>query len=268
MAGHGERTTDPTAGGPRRPPAAHPTGSAPGVGPSDVDLLRAHVAGDRDAFAELFRRHRDRLWAVALRTLGDREDAADALQDALLSAHRAAARFRGDSAVTTWLHRIVVNACLDRIRRRQAHPTVPLPGGPQGGDGPPTGGVEPAAPVRDHDTALVVRQALAELPPEQRAALILVDVQGYPVAEVARILDVAEGTVKSRCARGRARLAVALGHLRTGFVPPGQPAPGGRPGTPATASGVPPVTSGNPRPAEGVRSGSGRSRRDANQEES
>ena len=95
----------------------------------DETLLRAHAEGDPDAFAVLFRRHRDRLWAVALRTMGDREDAADALQDALLSAHRAAGRFRGDSAVTTWLHRIVVNACLDRIRRRQAHPTVPLPDG-------------------------------------------------------------------------------------------------------------------------------------------
>src|SRR4029079_3542688 len=90
-------------------------------------LLRAHVAGDRDAFSELFRRHRDRLWAVALRTLGDREEAADAVQDALLSAYRGANRFRGEPAVTTWLHGIVVNACLDRARRRQARPTVPLP---------------------------------------------------------------------------------------------------------------------------------------------
>ena len=94
---------------------------------TDAELLTAHVAGDRDAFTELIRRHRDRLWAVALRTLSDREEAADALQDALLSAHRAADRFRGDAAVTTWLHRIVVNACLDRVRRRQARPTVPLP---------------------------------------------------------------------------------------------------------------------------------------------
>lgn len=221
---------------------------------SDLDLLRAHVAGDRDAFAELFHRHRDRLWAVALRTLGDREEAADALQDALLSAHRAAARFRGDSAVTTWLHRIVVNACLDRIRRRQTHPTVPLPDGvhTDGEPGRHTGGVEPAAPVRDHETALVVRQALAELPAEQRAALVLVDVQGYPVAEVARILGVAEGTVKSRCARGRARLAVLLGHLRTGS---------------AEEADVRRVTGGNPRPPEGVGSTSGRSRRDASQEE-
>ena len=93
----------------------------------DVALLRAHAQGDRHAFAEIVRRHRDRLWAVALRTTGDREEAADALQDALLSAFRAADRFRGDAAVTTWLHRIVVNACLDRIRRRQSRPTVPFP---------------------------------------------------------------------------------------------------------------------------------------------
>ncbi|MCF0096252.1 RNA polymerase sigma factor SigM [Micromonospora sp. MH99] len=226
---------------------------------TDLELLRAHVAGDRDAFAVLFHRHRDRLWAVALRTLGDREEAADALQDALLSAHRAAGRFRGDSAVTTWLHRIVVNACLDRIRRRQAHPTVPLPDGNRSGDGSGTGGVEPAAPAQDHDTALVVRAALAALPVEQRAALVLVDVQGYPVAEVARILGVAEGTVKSRCARGRARLAVLLGHLRP--ATPSQPAPAGR------NADVPGVTPGNPRPAEGVGSGSVRYRQDANQED-
>lgn len=256
MGVRGERVT----GGPAGPPVSS-------SGPADLDLLHAHVAGDPHAFAELFHRHRDRLWAVALRTLGDREEAADALQDALLSAHRAAGRFRGDSAVTTWLHRIVVNACLDRIRRRQAHPTVPLPDGVRDTDSG-TGGVEPAAPVQDHDTALVVRQALAELPAEQRAALILVDVQGYPVAEVARILDVAEGTVKSRCARGRARLAAQLGHLRpTRQKPEPQATPQRAEPAPATGPNVPAVTRGNPRSPEGVRSGSGRSRRDLHQED-
>lgn len=244
--------------GPVTGPAGESTGrNAPRADLTDAELLRAHVDGDRDAFAELFLRHRDRLWAVALRTLSDREEAADALQDALLSAHRAAARFRGDAAVTTWLHRIVVNACLDRIRRRQAHPTVPLPDGMRpaetgrGGETGWTGGAEPAAPMPDHDTALVVRQALAELPAEHRAALILVDVQGYPVAEVAQMLGVAEGTIKSRCARARARLAVRLGYLRPGR---------------ATAV-VPPVTAGNRASDSGVRSRSTRSTHDGNQEE-
>jgi RNA polymerase sigma-70 factor, ECF subfamily len=207
--------------------------------PSDAELLRAHVDGDPAAFGALVRRHRDRLWAVALRTIGDREEAADAVQDALLSAHRSAARFRGDSAVTTWLHRIVVNACLDRIRRRQAHPTVPLPDGSHGDDGP--GGVEPAAPASDHDTALDVRAALAALPPDQRAALVLVDVQGYAVAEAAQILGVAEGTVKSRCARGRARMAAALGHLRGGD--------GNAPGGNRTSAAAVPTRTGASAPA-------------------
>ena len=91
---------------------------------SDADLLRLHVDGDPDAFGELFARHRDRLWAVAVRTLRDPEDAADALQDAMISAFRRAGSFRGESAVTTWLHRIVVNACLDRMRRRAARPEL------------------------------------------------------------------------------------------------------------------------------------------------
>ncbi len=169
----------------------------------DVALLRAHVAGDRDAFGTLVRRHRDRLWAVALRTLGDREEAADALQDALVSAFRAADRFRGESAVTTWLHRIVVNACLDRVRRAHARPTTELPEV-----------VEIAEPDTDRDTVLDVHAALAHLPAEQRVAIVLVDMQGYPVADAATVLGVPVGTVKSRCARGRARLAILLGYLR------------------------------------------------------
>jgi RNA polymerase sigma-70 factor (ECF subfamily) len=183
----------------------------------DAALLRAHVAGDREAFGELVRRHRDRLWAIAIRTLGDREEAADAVQDALISAYRAADRFRGDSAVTTWLHRIVVNACLDRVRRRQNRPTVALPE------------VETAATALappDSDTALTVRAALAQLPAEQRIPLILLDMEGYSVAEIAHLLGVAEGTIKSRCARGRVRLAGLLGHLRGNLAGPGDVASG------------------------------------------
>jgi RNA polymerase sigma-70 factor (ECF subfamily) len=197
---------------------------------TDEALMRAHAAGDPVAFGELVRRHRDRLWAIALRTLGDRDEAADALQDALLSAYRSAGRFRGDAAVTTWLHRIVVNACLDRVRRRQARPTVPLPEV-----------AEPAAPPTDSDTVLDVRTALARLPAEQRAALVLVDIQGYGVAEAAEILGVAEGTVKSRCARGRARLAVLLGYLRPG-TGGGEHAGGDQAGNRPAGGRVPSVT--------------------------
>jgi RNA polymerase sigma-70 factor (ECF subfamily) len=179
---------------------------------SDTELLAAHAAGDNDAFGEVVRRHRDRLWAVALRTLGDREEAADAVQDALVSALRASgprtmgggpgAAFRGESAVTTWLHRIVVNACLDRVRRKASRPADPLPDQDLPSPGPD--------PLAAREVALDLDAALATLPAEQRAALILVDMYGYPVEDVAVILECAAGTVKSRCARGRARLLPLL----------------------------------------------------------
>jgi RNA polymerase sigma-70 factor, ECF subfamily len=186
-------------------------------GPSDADLLRMHIDGDSDAFGTLFKRHKDRLWAVAIRTLGDPEDAADALQDAMVSAFRRASSFRGDSAVTTWLHRIVVNACLDRMRRRAARPTA---------SGPDVDALDALAsgrPLSDPsgttDTAMDVMAALRQLVPDQQAALVLVDMLGYSVCDAAQVLGVSEGTVKSRAARGRARLVPRLAHLRPGSAP-------------------------------------------------
>ncbi|MGW5651735.1 RNA polymerase sigma factor SigM [Streptomyces humi] len=182
-------------------------------GVSDQDLLARHVEGDPDAFGEIVRRHRDRLWAVALRTLGDREEAADAVQDALVSAYRAAHTFRGQSAVTTWLHRITVNACLDRARKVASRKTSPVDDTERLEQL-----LEPhesaSAPAERNDLHRQLLEALGTLPHDQRAALVLVDMQGYPVAEAARILDVPTGTVKSRCARGRARLLPLLTHLR------------------------------------------------------
>jgi RNA polymerase sigma-70 factor (ECF subfamily) len=186
---------------------------APGPGrpePSDAELLRRHVAGDTEAFGELFRRHRDRLWAVALRTVCDPEEAADALQDAMVSAFRRAGDFRGESAVTTWLHRIVVNASLDRLRRRAARPALS------------TGDEEAfealaahdGDPTRSTDIRLDVNAALRMLPPPQRAALVVVDMLGFGVADAAIILGTSPGTVKSRCARARARLLPYLAHLQ------------------------------------------------------
>jgi RNA polymerase sigma-70 factor (ECF subfamily) len=177
--------------------------SDPALG--DADLIAQHLAGNPNAFNELVTRHRDRLWAVALRTLGNPEDAADALQDALLSAYRGAAGFKGNSAVTTWLHRIVVNACLDLTRRRAVRPTQPLFEEPAAHAAPDV--------IETRDTALVVTAALRTLSVEQAAAVVLVDIEGFSVDEASQILDVPTGTVKSRCARGRARLAEQLHDL-------------------------------------------------------
>ncbi|SFC90828.1 RNA polymerase sigma-70 factor, ECF subfamily [Nocardioides terrae] len=198
-------------------------------GPSrtDQELLAAHVAGDHDAFGELFARHRDRLWAVALRTMGNPEDAADGLQDALVAAYRRAGSFRGDAAVTTWLHRVVVNACLDRLRASAVRRTGTLaddhdePLAPAAADA-----ADPAVSAERSEQRRLVLAALARLPAEQRAALVLVDMEAMPVAEAAAVLDIPVGTLKSRCARGRARLAVLL--RASGVLPVGRaPAVGG-----------------------------------------
>jgi RNA polymerase sigma-70 factor (ECF subfamily) len=188
-------------------------------GPSDAELLRMHVEGDPDAFGVLFERHRDRLWAVAIRTLGDPEEAADALQDAMIAAFRRASSFRGDSAVTTWLHRIVVNAALDRIRRRASRPTT-AGQDDEALDALALGSGQPLSdPSGVTDTALDVTAALRRLVPEQQAALVLVDMLGYSIADAAEVLGVSEGTVKSRAARGRAKLLPRLAHLRPGSIP-------------------------------------------------
>ena len=173
---------------------------------ADTELLAAHRAGDPEAFGTLAGRHERALWVIALHTLGDPDDAADAVQEALVAAYRRAATFRGESSVRTWLGRIVVNACIDRVRHERVRATVPWPERDVAARRS-----DPAAEVA---TRLVVREALALIPVEQRVAVVLVDVEGYPVTEVAAILGVPSGTVKSRCARGRARLAVLLGHLR------------------------------------------------------
>ncbi len=207
---------------------------------TDAELLAAHVAGDAEAFGELFGRHRDRLWAVALRTMGNPEDAADGLQDGLVAAYRRAGSFRGEAAVTTWLHRVVVNACLDRLRAMKVRRADALPDDldDYAGRGAlvTADGADPAEESVAAERRRLVLEALATLPAEQRAALVLVDMEGYSIAEVAVMLECAEGTIKSRCSRGRVRLAGLLGML----------APGGdgRDTDPGNPPGESPVRSG------------------------
>ena len=189
---------------------------------TDRELIERHVAGDGGAsFGELFRRHRDRMYAVALRTTAHRELAADAVQDAFVSAFRRADAYRGEAAVTTWLHRIVVNACLDRLRRERV--TVRRVADLAELDLP-----DPRHASESVETRLDVHGALARLPEGQRLALVLVDMHGLSVAEAAHVLGVAEGTVKSRCSRGREAFAGILG-LRPDTTVSGSTEPRGAP---------------------------------------
>jgi RNA polymerase sigma-70 factor, ECF subfamily len=229
------------AEGPRPAPRSGTGSGDLGHEPDDRSLLLAHVEGDPDAFGILFRRHRDRLWAVALRTLGDPEEAADALQDAMVSAFRRAGSYRGDAAVTTWLHRVVVNACLDRLRRRKVRAADSLPddldeyagrgslatsttGNPASRDA-----ADPAEVVVDGERRTLVLRALDTLAADQKAALVLVDMQGYSVEEAAAVLGCPPGTVKSRCSRGRAKLAPLLAPLRASPQAGPGPTPDGNP---------------------------------------
>jgi RNA polymerase sigma-70 factor (ECF subfamily) len=181
----------------------------------DRELLSTHCAGDPDAFGELFRRHRDQMWALAVRVTRDPELAADAVQEAFIAAFRGAGSFRGEAAVTTWLHRIVVNSCLDRLRRIK--PVAHLP----------DADLSVLPDPRDHhhsvEVRLDIRAALDQLPEGQRMALVLVDMHDLPIAEAASILNVAEGTVKSRCARGRAAMVPLLGLAPRADEPVGPP---------------------------------------------
>jgi RNA polymerase sigma-70 factor, ECF subfamily len=176
-----------------------PARAGPPCALSDSDLLRRHAAGDREAFGELYHRHRPRLWNVAARITG-RQDADDAVQNGMLQAYRSADRFSGNSAVTTWLHRITVNAAIDITRRR-----------PMVVEAEDETFQSPCDAMAD--TRMDIRKQWLRLSPEHRAALLLVDMMGYPVAEAAERVGVAEGTMKSRAARARAALAGKLAHL-------------------------------------------------------
>jgi RNA polymerase sigma-70 factor (ECF subfamily) len=162
---------------------------------SDADLVRRHAEGNREALGVLCDRHGPRLKAVATRIAG--QDADDALQDGCLKAYVNADRFRGDSAVTTWLHRIVTNAALDIIRRR---PVVAEPA-----DEPAT-----SSKAAETETRLDLQKQWSRLSRNHQAVLLLVDMLDYPIAEAAEILGVPRNTVKSRASRARVALAGKL----------------------------------------------------------
>ena len=174
---------------------------------SDAELLADHVAGSSTAFTELVRRHQDRLWAVAVRTLGDPHTAADVVQDALIKAFRRADTYRGEAAVGTWLHRIVVTTALDARRSATRSPS-PSSDQPEAAD--------PHDPIDAAVSRSDVHAALRALGDDQREAVVLVDMVGMSVVEAAQVLGVAPGTVKSRCFRARERLADLLQVLDPG----------------------------------------------------
>jgi len=175
---------------------------------SDTALIERYLRGEVSAFNDLMRAHEDRVFAICLRMLRDREAALDATQETFITVFRKVDRFSGHSAFSTWLYRVAVNTCYDQARRRGRRPTEPLPD---------EGGPPDDSAVAALDSAELrpdLEAALAALPPEFRAAVVLCDAEGLALQTAAEILGIPVGTVKSRVFRGRRLLAESLGNLR------------------------------------------------------
>ena len=176
--------------------------------PGDPALIDAAVEGDRAALESLLRRHHDRIYAICRKLAGNDADAADATQEALMAIVRGLQKFDGRAAFSTWSYRVATNACLDELRRRSRRPEPGLSDWEEATSGGPP-------PLDDQvSDRLTIDQALQQLPPEFRAAVVLRDRAGLDYAEIADVLDVPPGTVRSRIARGRAALAKELGGNR------------------------------------------------------
>jgi RNA polymerase sigma-70 factor, ECF subfamily len=181
----------------------------PGQG-IDVALVEQAVRGELEAFNQLVSRHQDHLFALVYRLVPDRDQASDVVQEAFFSAYRALESFRGGS-VKSWLSRIAVNAAMDLQRARRRRPVQPYPELEDESWQPPADrSEEPESRTLAIERSRVLAEALAALPFEQRNCIVLYDVDGYDYGEIARIMDVEVGTVKSRIHRGRVALRAAL----------------------------------------------------------
>jgi RNA polymerase sigma-70 factor (ECF subfamily) len=181
----------------------------------DDELVARFLAGDQAAFTALVHRHERRVYNLALRMLGREEDAKDAAQDAFLNALRKLSSFRGQAAFTTWMHRVTMNTCYDILRKRRREPLLDDP--PDDIPSRVTG--DPASQVAD---AIDVQRALVQVPLDFRAVLILHDVQDLAYEDIAEILGIPVGTVKSRLHRGRVALARLLPGEPTGHPQPSE----------------------------------------------
>jgi RNA polymerase sigma-70 factor (ECF subfamily) len=172
--------------------------------PTDDELVAAAQSGDRAALDTLLRRHLDLIHAVCARLAGNPADAADATQEALIAIVRGLPRFDLRAAPRTWMYRVATNACLDELRRRGRRPRLGL-------DDALAERPDPAPPVdRSVTDRLTLDEALARLSEEFRVAVVLRDVHGLDYAQIAEVLQIPIGTVRSRIARGRKALATDL----------------------------------------------------------
>ena len=185
----------------------------------DKHILAQARRGELDAFEELVRRYEKRVYAIALRSAGSPEDAADITQDVFLRAWRSIESFRGDSGFSTWLFRITMNICVDHVRHRQTQPqTMALTNDEDEGRPIPDTAPTPEEHLDNSERGRELAAALDEVSEEHRRIVLLRDVSGMSYTEIAEILEISEGTVKSRLARARIALRKVL--LKRGNILP------------------------------------------------
>ncbi|HEV3145719.1 MAG TPA: sigma-70 family RNA polymerase sigma factor [Gemmataceae bacterium] len=192
----------------------------------EAALLARLQAGDGAAFEGCVRAFSGKLWRVARRMLRNDEDAADALQDAFLSAFKRIKDFRGESQLGTWLHRIVVNAALGRLRRQQRHPETSieklLPHFCEGEhqiDPPVTWSSITETGIQQRETCELVQSCINQLPETYRIVLLLRDIEGLDTDETAQALETSTAVVKTRLHRARQALRTLLDpHFRKGEI--------------------------------------------------
>lgn len=169
-------------------------------------LIERASRGDPFAFNALMAAHEKRMYAVALRMFGNREDAQDCLQEAMLRIYRSIGNFKGQSSFATWVYRITMNSCLDELRRKKNKQSTSLDGLLDQGWAPMDEGETPEKHAMRTELRRELKRAIRELPEDMRSAVILRDVQGFSYEEIAQVLNVHVGTVKSRISRAREKL--------------------------------------------------------------
>ena len=177
---------------------------------SDELLLRRAQKGDAEAFEELMAAQESRMYAIALRMMGNREDAQDCAQEAMVRIYRAMGSFKGQSSLATWIYRITMNTCLDELRRRKVRKVTSLDTLVESGWSPTDKGETPEEYGLRSEKQTVLNDAIQSLPDDMRAAIVLRDIKGYTYDEIADILNANVGTIQSRISRGRERLREIL----------------------------------------------------------
>lgn len=175
-------------------------------GSEDSFLIKQAIRGDAYAFEQLMRKHEGRMYSVALRMFGNREDAQDCVQDAMLHIYRALDRFKGQSSFSTWVYRITMNTCLDELRRRKARASTSLDALLENGWAPTNEKDNPEQSAIEAERRRALSKAIQSLPEDMRSVIILREMQGLSYEEISDVLSVNMGTIKSRISRAREKL--------------------------------------------------------------